>query len=104
MKIPVQSTQGRSRLVAFGLALLAVCAIFDAPVHAQDLFAGNIKAVETPSAASVVKIIRTGFSGVLAGKPGDAVFAGDTLKTGPGVKAQIELSDATVIVLGPNSA
>lgn len=71
---------------------------------ASTVFAGNIKLVEGVSKTEYVKVIRPGFTKILEGKPGDAVFEGDTIKTGAGMKAQIDLSDHTVITLAPNAS
>src|SRR5574340_1255496 len=70
---------------------------------ANTVFAGNIKLAEGVTPAEYVKIVRPGFTQILAGKPGDALFEGDTVKTGEGVKTQLEPSDQTLITLAPNS-
>jgi hypothetical protein len=104
MVILGKTVTGARTALSAGLLMMIVVSLCAAPVCAQDLFAGNIKAIDSEDPAAAVKILRTGFSGIIMGKPGDAVFVGDTLKTGAGVKAQIELADATVIVLSPNSS
>ncbi len=70
---------------------------------ANTTFAGNIKIIEGETPAEYVKIVRPGFTKILSGKPNDALFEGDTIKTGNGVKVQLELSDQTLISLAPNS-
>ncbi|MDH4161647.1 MAG: FecR family protein [Nitrospirota bacterium] len=70
--------------------------------QANTVFAGNIKLIEGVTESEYVKIIRPGFTKILAGKPGDAIFEGDTIKTDKGVKVQIELSDQTIISIAPN--
>lgn len=72
-------------------------------VHGTTVFAGNIKLVQGVTESSYVKILRPGFTKILVGKPGEALFEGDTIKTDAGVKAQIELTDQTVISLAPGS-
>lgn len=91
---------------SFSVLLCAVLMSFAMTQHAdaQDPFAGNIRSIESDDPAGHVRIIRLGFTGIVAGRPGVAVFNGDTLKTTEGMKAQIELSDATVITLAPNSS
>ena len=70
---------------------------------AQDPYAGKLKSYETSVPAEKVKVLRLGYSGLLKIEPDDALFVGDTVKTGSGIKAQIELADGTLITLAPDS-
>jgi len=113
-KVEVSGMSSSYRFLAFNMSgtmvlsafLSAVLTFPGAPqtAAAQDPFAGNIRSIESDDPAGHVRIIRLGYAGVIAGKPGAAVFIGDTLKTAAGMKAQIELSDATMITLAPNSS
>ncbi len=78
--------------------------LLPAVVSASDPFVGNIKAIDSADPAAYAKIVRLGYAGIIAGKPGDAVYTGDTVKTGDGVRVQIELSDNSIITIAPNSA
>jgi len=94
--------------MARGFVLLACsvfCFLFFAPVHspAQDPYAGNLKSYETAVPGEKVRVVRLGYSGLMKVEPGDALFVGDTVKTGSGVKAQVELADGTIITLAPDS-
>lgn len=70
---------------------------------AQDPYAGKLQSYQSESPDGRVQVLRLGYSGLLAAKPGDAVFVGDTIKTGGGIRARIELSDGTIITLAPGS-
>ena len=70
----------------------------------QDQFVGNVKLVESPDPAQHPHIIRVGYSALLDIKPGDAVFLGDTVKTGDDIKAEIHLSDGSTVIIAPNSS
>jgi hypothetical protein len=85
-----------SGLHRFG-GVLAIVLAAAAPVSAQQaLPAGHIKTVS--GAAFVVRQ-----SATLAAKPGDAVFASDTLRTAAGGAVGVTLKDDTRISLGPDS-
>jgi hypothetical protein len=71
---------------------------------AADTFVGNIRAIDSTDPALTAKIVRLGYAGILSGKPGDAVFIGDTVKTAEGVRVQLVLSDNSIITIAPNSA
>lgn len=73
-------------------------------VLANTIFAGNVKLVEGVNESEYVKIMRPGLRGPRPAKPGDALFEGDTVKTGNGVKTLIELTDHTIITIAPNSS
>jgi hypothetical protein len=66
--------------------------------------AGNIKLVEGITLSEALKIVRAGYGSIMPGKPGDAVFIGDAIKTGERVKVKVELSDNTVVTVAPDSA
>ena len=70
----------------------------------QDQFVGNVKLVESQDPAQHPHIVRVGYSALIDVKPGDAVFIGDTVKTGADVKAQIKLSDGSTVTVAPNSS
>jgi hypothetical protein len=70
---------------------------------ASDPFTGKITSIDSGEAPQTVSIIRPAKKGLVQAGPGDAVFVGDTVKTGPGVKAQIALSDKSVVNIGPDS-
>jgi hypothetical protein len=86
------------------LCVLFLCAMA-IPLHAvaADNFAGNIKAIEAVGAANV-NIIRAGKTAPVAAMIGDAVFAGDTIKTGANSKVRVELSDNSTIYIAQNSS
>ncbi len=71
---------------------------------ASDPIAGNIRAIDSTDPAAVAKIVRPGYAGIIPGKPGDAIYTGDTVKSGEGVRLQLELSDKSIITVAPNSA
>jgi hypothetical protein len=88
-------------VVLFSLVLSAGFPPF---ASGQDQFVGNVKLVESKDPAQHPHIVRVGYSALIDIKPGDAVFIGDTLKTGEEVKAQIKLSDGSIITVAPNSS
>ena len=63
----------------------------------QDQFVGNVKLVESKDPAQHPHIVRIGYSAIIDVKPGDAVFLGDTVKTGEDVRAQIQLDRKSVV-------
>jgi len=69
----------------------------------QDQFVGNVKLIESKDPAQHPHIVRIGYSALLDIKPGDAVFLGDTVKTGDDIRTQIQLSDGSIVVVAPNS-
>jgi hypothetical protein len=71
---------------------------------ASDPFAGNIKTIESESPAGQVSITRQGRIGKISAQVGDALFAGDMITTAPGVKASVQLSDASLMFIGPGSS
>lgn len=71
------------------------------PVAAQSRSIGKVILID--GALQELNILRLGKTGFVKARPGDVVFVGDTVKTGKGVKAQIELSDQSVVNIGPNS-
>jgi hypothetical protein len=87
-------------ILAGGMYLMLV----PAESEATNPFVGNIRSINSTGPAGNAKIVRLGYAGILSGKPGDAVYTGDTVKTGEGVRVQIELSDNSVITVAPNSA
>ncbi|MHB8843487.1 MAG: FecR family protein [Nitrospirota bacterium] len=93
----------RSFQACFVLAGMCLM-LFPAVSGAANPFAGNIKAIDSTDPAATAKIMHLGYAGILAGKPGDAVYVGDTVKTAAGVRVQIELSDNSIITVAPNSA
>ncbi len=81
--------------------LVAMLADTDAPVGLGDavLGAGSPAAGEVAAVSGVLNVIRTdGTPGVLA--PGDAVYPGDMLETGPDGTASIRIGGETVLGLG----
>ena len=86
------------------VSLLAICTGFPPAASGQDQFVGNVKFVESKDPAQHPHIVRIGYSALIDIKPGDAVFLGDTLKTGEDVKAQVVLSDGSTIIVAPNSS
>lgn len=89
-----------SRMFLAGMLLT----LLPAAVSASNPFVGNIKAIDSADPAANAKIVRLGYAGIIVGKPGDAVYLGDTVKTGEGVRVQLELSDNSVITIAPNSS
>jgi hypothetical protein len=90
--------------VLLGLLFLLLSLILvPRPSAAQSTFAGKLKAYESEQSGGQVKVLRLGHSGLANLRPGDDLFVGDTVKTGPGIKAQIELTDATIITMAPDS-
>jgi hypothetical protein len=85
------------------LGLLALFFLLPMTAAASDPFAGKILTIDSGASGQRLSIVRTGKSGLVPAKRGDAVFEGDTLKTGAGVKAQIKLADESVITLGAES-
>lgn len=82
------------------LGLLAL--VFLAPITAaaSNSFVGKIISINSASAGQTPTIVRTGKRGLIPGKQGDTVFAGDTIKTGKCVTTQIVLADKSVIDIG----
>jgi hypothetical protein len=99
----VRSAPLRSSMVIAGLMLLTVLMLVPISSSAQDPYAGKLKSYQSEKPSDHVKALRLGYSGMLVVNPGDPLFIGDTIKTGAGVKAQIELSDKTLITLAPLS-
>ena len=94
----------RSSMMLMGLSFsLVFSAGFPHVASGQDQFVGNVKLVESKDPAQHPHIVRIGYSAILDIKPGDAVFLGDTVKTGEDVKAQILLSDGSIVTVAPNS-
>lgn len=83
---------------------LVLSAGFPPFASGQDRFVGKVKLVESKDPAQNPRIVRIGYSKLIDVKPGDAVFLGDTVKTGTDVKAQIELSDGSIVTVVPNSS
>jgi len=83
---------------------LVLSAGFPSFVSGQDQFVGNVKLVESKDPAQYPRIVRIGYSALIPAKPGDAVFLGDTVKTGEDVRAQILLSDGSNVIIAPNSS
>ena len=90
------------RIIIAAAAVIMLLLPLTAP--AADPFIGNIRAIDSADSDAVAKIVRIGFAGIIPGKPGDAVYTGDTVKTGEGVRVQIELSDNSIVTIAPNSA
>lgn len=86
------------------LLSLVLSAVLPPVVSGQDQFVGNVKLVESKDPAQNPRIVRTGYSAILNAKPGDAVFLGDTVKTAEDVKAHIQLSDGSTVIVAPNSS
>ncbi len=85
--------------------LLFVIVLFSAPpVLAQDRSIGKVITIDSGSGPQILNILRLGKTGFVKVMPGDVIFEGDTVKTGAGVKAQIQLSDQSIVNIGPNSA
>lgn len=89
----MKKTYSKIPLVAFFLGMVAVSSVW-----AADAFIGNISMVD-----GNVNITRKGKADVVAAKAGDALFAGDTVKTGDNSKVQIMLGDNSTIYVAPNS-
>jgi hypothetical protein len=85
------------------LSSLVLSAGFPPFASGQDQFVGNVKLVESKDPAQNPRIVRIGYSALITAKPGDAVFLGDTVKTGDDVRAQIQLSDGSIVIVAPNS-
>ncbi len=90
-------------VLGFYFFLLMSHLLCASPSPAADPFAGKIRVIDSGAAPQVVNILRAGKKGYAKAKTGDAVFSGDTVKTGPGVKTQIELADGSFINIGPDS-
>lgn len=84
--------------------LIVLSASFPPWASGQDQFVGNVKLVESRDPAEHPHIVRIGYSALIDVKPGGAVFLGDTVKTGADVKAQIQLSDGSIVTIAPNSS
>ena len=94
----------RSSVMLMGLLFsLVLSAGFPLDASGQDQFVGNVKLVESKDPAQHPHIVRMGYSAILDIKPGDAVFLGDTVKTGEDVRAQILMSDGSIVTVAPNS-
>lgn len=89
----MRKTYSKILLAALFLAMAAVSYGW-----AANTFIGNISMVE-----GNVNITRAGKAGLVAAKAGDALFAGDTIKTDDNSKAQIILGDNSTIYVAPNS-
>lgn len=77
-----------------GLAMVMAAAT---PVSAQEpLPAGHVKTVS--GAAMIVRA-----TGTVAAKPGDPIYASDTLRTGADGAVGVTMRDDTRLSLGPNS-
>ncbi len=85
------------------LVLFAFVLLNASPSAAQDPFVGKIIAIDSGTAAQAVNIVRLGKNGYAKAKTGDALFVGDTIRTGKGVKARIELADKSTINIGAES-
>jgi hypothetical protein len=95
----------RSVTCAIIITLLGIACMFPGQtVSAQDQFVGNVIAFDSKDPEQHPHIIRIGYTALLDVKPGDPVFLGDTIKTGADVRARIVLSDASVIIIAPNSS
>ncbi len=96
-----------------GFSIFALCSVlllflfsmvFPLPASAAGTFVGNIKSIEAAGAGTYkVNIIRAGKPVPVAAKIGDALFEGDTIKTGANSKVQLLLSDNTTIYVAQNS-
>lgn len=100
-RIMVPMLSKRLLVLAMSLLLFAAAA---GHVQAQDPYAGKLLSYETDKAYEHVKVLRLGYSGLLSLSPGDALFIGDTIKTGADMRAKLELSDGTIISLAPASS
>lgn len=77
--------------------LLVMVLLWPTPVSAQQATpAGHVKTV-----SGTVLVVRE--SGTAAVKPGDAIFATDTLRTSADGRLGVTLQDDTRVSLGPNS-
>lgn len=113
------SCRGEVIMAAYGMKMRSTCtstvmlflllfslvlsSLFLPLAFGQDQFVGNVKLVESKDPAQHPHIVRMGYSAILDIKPGDAVFLGDTVKTGEDIKAQIQLSDGSIVIVAPNS-
>ncbi|MBI5204312.1 MAG: FecR domain-containing protein [Nitrospirae bacterium] len=84
------------------LLLFLFSMVFPLPASAAGAFVGNIKSIEAAGTYNV-NIIRAGKPVPVAAKIGDALFEGDTIKTGSSSKVQLLLSDNTTIYVAQNS-
>jgi len=82
---------------------LGLLLLLPAQSRAAQPAVGRIATIESESGPQIVNLLRLGKTGFARAKTGDPVFEGDTVKTGPGVKAQIELSDKSIINVGPSA-
>ncbi len=73
------------------------------PAAASDPFSGKITEIDSGEAPQTVDIVRPARRGLVQAVPGDAVFIGDTVKTGKNIKVTIELADKSLINIGPES-
>ncbi len=93
-----------SRTTVLLLAVLFVLAVIPPlPASAFDPYTGKITAINSDETPPVIHIVRPGKTGLAQAKAGDAVFVGDTVKTGKNVRAQIALSDKSLVNIGPDS-
>jgi len=89
--------------IASLLGLLAVAFFVPMTATAAAPFVGKIAAIEFGLTGQKPSVMRTGKSGLVPAKEGDAVFEGDTVKTGANVKARIVLLDESTITIGAES-
>ncbi|OGW48591.1 MAG: hypothetical protein A2078_07255 [Nitrospirae bacterium GWC2_57_9] len=85
------------------IGLLAAVTLAPAGARAAEPFAARITVIDSGSSPAVVNIVRPGKSDFAEARIGDAVYTGDTVKTGPDVRAQVEMPDKSVVNLGPGS-
>ncbi len=103
-KAVIKHQQNNCILLLFAiLALFSFILLTSSPSPAQDPFVGKLMTVDSGTGREFVNIVRLGKNGYARAKIGDALFIGDTVKTGHGVKARIELADKSIINLGPDS-
>ena len=93
---------GKRRIEAPAILVL-VMLFAGVSAQASNPFAGNITRIDSGKSKAVLNILRAGKKGFDQAKSGDAVFVGDTIKTGAEQKAQIQLSDSSTINMGPNA-
>jgi FecR protein len=104
----IRGKKSTDRIARALFPTILVCCLLSAaaPSFASEAnpFAGNIGSIESDSPAHLARITRAGKTAALRANVGDALFKGDTLKTDAGVKAQIQLSDDSLINVGPHSS
>ena len=86
-------------LLSFAFILFSAT---DAP--APGPFVGKITIVNDQSGQQGLDIIRSGKKDAVRAKTGDPLFMGDTVITGARTKAQVELSDRSLINLASGSS